>query len=669
MRLRPPAVLALGSLLVAGAVALPASPALADETYPIPASGVLQLQGHGWGHGRGLSQWGAEGAAKQGVSATKILDFYYPGTTATQQGNPTIRVALTELGAEGYQPGQTSNPDRRYQCDAASTTPSVKCDLEVLPAAGLTVTDLATGTSVALSDPAADRYGINADPGGKGLTAYMHKNGAWTTVPIGGKTVLTGPLRFAATGDLSMSYRDGTVRSYHGTLEVDSTGATTFMRVNALPIENYLQDVVPRESPAWWPAAALQAQAVAARSYSTYEHVNNGGSPWDICDSTFCQVYGGASVTPAGGTTTQLESQSTNDAIAATAGIVRTYNGQVIFAQFSSSNGGWTVAGSQPYLIAEQDPWDAIDSPYHDWTATLSAAQLQAKFPQVGTVQRMVIVSRDGNGDWGGRVTSVRLEGVDAQGQPTSVTTTGDGIRAANPGGSNPIRSSWFTVVAPAPAAAPDYTSKACPPSSTPNAGFTDTSGDAFAAAINCIAAYGVTQGRTATQYAPGETVLRREMAMFLSNLLAATSKGRPPGQAPCQFVDISTLPQDEQNAICAIAAAGISQGKQDAQHFDPGAPVLRGEMASFLRRTLAFAGYQVPASSNDYFQDDGPPFDADINALAAVGVVQGQTQPNGPRTYQPDTSLPRDEMAVFLARTLELAIEQGVATSRFASS
>ena len=212
------------------------------------------------------------------------------------------------------------------------------------------------------------------------------------------------------------------------------------------------------------------------------------------------------------------------------------------------------------------------------------------------------------------------------------------------------------------PPAPPDYTSQACPPSRTPNAQFADTGSDPFAGEINCIAAYDISNGRGNNQYDPGLTVLRQQMALFLQNMLADARKGAAPGSYPCQFVDLGNVPQAERDAICALADAKIAQG-QDSTHFNPGGKVTRAQMASFLVRTLSYAGLTINAPAGvDYFDDDAPPHEANINKLASVGVVQG----HGGGRYGPGEGLPRDEMAAFLARTLELAIENGVAASRF---
>ena len=111
----------------------------------------------------------------------------------------------------------------------------------------------------------------------------------------------------------------------------------------------------------------------------------------------------------------------------ATRGRVVTYQGEPAFTQFSSSNGGYSSVGSQPYLVAQADPYEASsDNPNDPWTTTLTRAQLEATWPEVGTLASLVL-TRDSLGDhFGGRVTSVTLSGT--QGQVVKVT--GDDFRS-----------------------------------------------------------------------------------------------------------------------------------------------------------------------------------------------------------------------------------------------
>src|SRR5689334_20236307 len=92
--------LAAGTLVTALAVVAPPAQAsvTVNEVYGRPSSGVFQLLGHGWGHGHGLSQYGAQGAATISKTADQITSFYYPGTAKAVQGNPTMRVLLSTDG-------------------------------------------------------------------------------------------------------------------------------------------------------------------------------------------------------------------------------------------------------------------------------------------------------------------------------------------------------------------------------------------------------------------------------------------------------------------------------------------------------------------------------------------------------------------------------------------
>ncbi|HEV2888792.1 MAG TPA: SpoIID/LytB domain-containing protein [Frankiaceae bacterium] len=407
------------SALVAAplAVLMPAAPAFAEEVYGRPADGVFRMEGHGWGHGHGMSQWGAQGAATKGVTYTKILDTYYPGTAQATFADKPIRVLISQ---------------------------DDHTDVSVAAASGLALRDLSSGARYTLPT-GATRWRIYVDSSGYRVQSYAS---AWAAWGSGGKTVWTGPLQFEGPTFLRLHLPDGTARDFRGAMRAVRASTTTINSVNVLSREHYLYGVVPREASASWHAEALKAQSVAARSYSTYkmEHVSSSAT-YDICSTTSCQVYGGARLI-SGGQTYELESASTNGAVDATRGVMRTYDGAAIFAEFSSSNGGWSTTGSFPYLAAKADPWDAIASPHHYWTATLTVAQIEAKFPSLGRFSRMRVTQRDGNGDWGGRVRSVILEGVSSSGAKTTVSTTGGGIYSAHtwPASSTGLRGSWWHV-------------------------------------------------------------------------------------------------------------------------------------------------------------------------------------------------------------------------------
>jgi stage II sporulation protein D len=389
------ASVATGAAAVAVGVLGPTSRAGAVEDYPAPADGTFTLTGHGNGHGIGLSQYGARNAAARGLSGTQILDFYYPGTTTlSDPASSQIRV--------------------RLMAASASAVP-------VQGATGLAV------RVTALPDAAA-RYRIVADTTALRVQSSTDGGVSWSSTALASGT---GPLVFQGAPELRLYLPDGTSRGYQGTIAGVRSGDTTLQTVNTLGIDAYVAGVLGREMPASWPAAALRAQAIAARTYAAFERASRPASAtYDLCDTTQCQVYGGRRLY-SGGTVTDLQPTSVLQAVTATPRQVRTSAGTPIFAQFSASNGGWTVANPRfTYLPAKADPYDLTSNPYAAWTASLTVSRLAQCFPAAGTVQRITVLSRDGHGDWGGRLLSVRLTGLSAAGATVTQDVTGSSLRS-----------------------------------------------------------------------------------------------------------------------------------------------------------------------------------------------------------------------------------------------
>ena len=201
---------------------------------------------------------------------------------------------------------------------------------------------------------------------------------------------------------------DVTAKRYRGTLRSvpPYAGASVRDTVNVLPMDSYVRGVVPYEMPASWDAAALRSQAVAARTYAAWLRAQNPRRYYQICDTTSCQVYGGVAA----------EQTSSNDAVTATAGKILTYQGKPAFTQFSSSSGGWTSKGSVPYLPAKKDPYDNIAmNANHSWKVVVSARSLERSHPEIGTLRDLRVTSREGHGEWGGRVLQIVLHGSQGQ--------------------------------------------------------------------------------------------------------------------------------------------------------------------------------------------------------------------------------------------------------------
>jgi SpoIID/LytB domain protein len=369
--------LGLVALLTCGLLGLvaPAGPAQAADWYPVPGSRVFTVDGHGFGHGHGMSQRGAQGAASQGLNVNQILDFYYPGTTRTNIGAPNVRVQLTA----------TVTGDQRIDSQPGA------------PAMG--IQDTATGATV-FAPPGY--YRVLTQNGAERILTY--NGGAWVDFTIDGRPTYAGPIAMWSGDYVTVYNASGASNPYRGSVTVVRTGTNQSTVVNTVNMQDYLRGVVPAESPASWLPAALQAQAVAARSYAWWD-VQTPGSYYDICDTTACQVYKGRSV----------EHANTDAAVAATAGTALFYNGAPAFTQFSASNGGAMLAGSQPYLVSKADPYDGLaGNPDHDWTASLSASYLESTYPAIGRLQGLRIMTRAGLGEWGGYITSVMVVGSNA---------------------------------------------------------------------------------------------------------------------------------------------------------------------------------------------------------------------------------------------------------------
>lgn len=393
------------ALTVAGVVAsagvagvLVATAAQAAEVYPRPTDGRLTFVGRGFGHGIGMSQFGAEGMGRSGKTYQQILAFYYPGTRFASTPMTTgIRVHLSAAPTQIH--GRAA-----VTVAAANTTFAhvARQPFAALPrrAGGARV----TAYRVVRSDQGLALVAISA---------RAHR----VVVPAQPKAIVLGTAAPAPAGSTSaatptpdasrVTVRNGGAdRDYHGYLRVQPYGSGV-AAVNVVRLQQYLYGVVGAEVPDGWTRAAYRAQAVAARSYALLlrQIARHTGAPWDICDTT-CQSYGGVA----------WESASQNAAVDATAGQYLSYHGDPVLAMFSSADGGYTVAGSHPYLVARPDPYDGIVTGAanwgHAWDTTVTAGTIEADWPQIGRLKAVVVAARDGLGRWGGRVTALRLRGT-----------------------------------------------------------------------------------------------------------------------------------------------------------------------------------------------------------------------------------------------------------------
>lgn len=364
---------AAAAVLSLSAASLLSQPATARADLVVrTTNGAVSVRGTGYGHGWGMSQWGAYGAAVKGLSWQRILGFYYPGTTLQKTSTTHLRVHIS------------------VDNDA---------DLRVLPSAGLRVYNVGTSTSYTLPTGSGYTQWRMRRSSGRYQLQYKTTSGTWVTKSANGLST-SKAWRFDNSANvLSVVIPGGGVRQLRGQTGLVFTAGSA-ITVNRLPLEQYVQGVVPAEMPTSWHLEAVKAQSVAARSYALRIKAASTSTAYDICDTIACQVYRGKSA----------ETTRGNQAAAATAGYAVMYRGAVALTQFSASNGGARAKGSQPYLAAGTDPYDGVMTS-QAWTRSVTTSALTKAFPGIGTISKVQVTGRDGVGAWGGRLVTVKLYG------------------------------------------------------------------------------------------------------------------------------------------------------------------------------------------------------------------------------------------------------------------
>jgi stage II sporulation protein D len=299
------------------------------------------VRGHGFGHGVGVSQYGAYGYALHGKDYRFILAHYYQGSSIGQiEGTKIVRVLLD------ISPGDI-------------------------------------GFSAATS-----ACGVALDPG---RTYEAHRDGNRVKLRSSAGKPLADcgtKLRAAGRGKVAIAG----IGTYRGVLEAVPTEseADSLNVINALPVEQYVKGVVPNESPPSWPAAELQAQAIESRSFALTAGV--GGNGFDLYDDTRSQVYEGI----------ESETDRTDAAARATGRQVVLYNGEIAQTFFSACSGGHTESVQNvffgppvPYLVGVPDPYDGA-CPLHSWTLRFSGAEISAKLGGYldGRLKQIVVTKR-----------------------------------------------------------------------------------------------------------------------------------------------------------------------------------------------------------------------------------------------------------------------------------
>jgi stage II sporulation protein D len=345
-------------------------PLLVGLLVPTAAAGASWVvHGRGFGHGVGMSAYGAYGYAKHGEGYRAILAHYYTGTTIGTLSEPRVVRVLLEIssGDVGFSGatsacGQALDPKLEYE---------------------------------------AHRLGA---------TVQLRNSAGSALASCGGK------LRAAGAGQISIAG----LGTYRGALEVVPTrsNAGSLNVVNALAVDQYVKGVIPNESPPSWPMAELRAQAVASRSFALTAGV--GGNGFDLYSDTRSQVYKGL----------ESETARTDEAAESTHGQVIEYEGEIAEALFSACSGGHTESiqdafggPAVPYLQGVPDPYDYY-CPLHTWTLRFSGAEISSRLTADldGSLQRVEVT---------GRGVTPRILTAKLHGSGGVTTVTGSTLEAA----------------------------------------------------------------------------------------------------------------------------------------------------------------------------------------------------------------------------------------------
>jgi stage II sporulation protein D len=359
------------------------------------AAGDVTINGKGYGHGAGMSQWGAWQAAREGNKYDAILAFYYPGTAMGQADDGvTVKVRLTK----------SSNANYYYKAELRPTVTAGT--LVAHDATGDHSTALAAGTTVQLLYAA-------------GKVQVTGVTGAFDWVDLRPDTA---DGRVGASLWAASSTATAYTNEYWGTVRVQpSTTAAALMLFDTLPLERYMCGI-SEVDPGWansglpsqYAPEAVKAQAVASRTYALTKGT--------LYDNSTDQNYSG------------YKYESTHPGVVAaaqeTVGQILTYRGSPITATYSSSSGGWTTnsawsdTSSPAYLVAKADPWSAkapvapwTIKPGYAWTVTMPATTMATKLGiNVGIITKLEVVARD-TADPNSHARTVKITG-------TSGTTT-----------------------------------------------------------------------------------------------------------------------------------------------------------------------------------------------------------------------------------------------------
>ena len=668
-----------------GLALLPGSAALADEGHAVrdevadvdDTAPTPVLRGGGWGHGVGMSQYGAYAMARDGADVEEILNFYYEGTHLTAAGDldaaepgHEVHVGLRERVAETVVTLPQQTTWRACDGDGCSDL-ALDAGTWVVAAGdeGLQLAPEDVGDGAEERTVEADELRLGVDPDTP-IAVEVATGGHGDTVT---RTMARGVHRVLAVTD--------------GAGPDAEPALTTTQALD--DVEEYLRGLA--EMPSGWAAdggaAALEAQAVAGRTYA----VDRLG-PRDEAERRICRCHLRADARDQVYSGFDKEGEQVDDvevgawwvdAVSATDGRVLAHGEELAEALYSSSHHGrtervedsWAFGTTAvPYLRSIDDPYSGdAANPYRSWTATVGHDGLRGVLDagldaELAVLTGVDVVTRTE----GGTPRELEVRGLDPDGAPVSgVFTHADGDPKPIAGASLRLGVDGVDVT-DADGRSPALGT--LPSSQIDEIGFApfvDDVGGTHEHAAAWASEAGVIRGVASDRFAPQRHVTRAQVAALLYRAFDVPDADAGP------FDDVGD-DHAHADAIGALAQAGVVAGV-DAERFDPDGELTRAQAATLLARLLALESPEDATETSDGRADpedpDADALDADeadgadggfddvdpdgahaehVRAAVAAGLTEGCTDSR----FCPEDPVSRGQMASFLHRAVLQATE-----------
>lgn len=626
-------------------LALGASPAAAHDDEP-----TITFRTGGFGHGVGMSQYGALGRAEAGHTHEEILDFYYDGAALGSIGDFPAFAGGDDLDVliENSFGGNTH--DGPVSISQPYVDGSYQAGWEVEIHVGGSLFTTSTESVEAVFD--GTRWSATIDHDDDPETDRVELcdqscSGPLEFVQIGGTHVVLEPGedRDPNLGNGSGAYATGRIVLHPGASDSDCGSGTRFCVIHAdLDFQDYLVGLA--EIPRSWPEAAQAAQAVAGRSYAASAAINRAGlgRPWDIVDSTKDQYYTGS--------TQDIDACTNNwcDGVRSSDDQVLVFDGVIAQAFYSSSNGGHTTKPSDVwpggnddlgYLPSKPDPFDGHPSnPNRFQEVVLTVEQVSSYLNaysdpvtgnqlHVGTVLDIEITGAPPSG-W------INYATVTIVGTDKTVVVQNDGSGYTGPYGYR----FWFALNQGC-LADPDCGRRIPGPRLEVEdiVHFSDVPPVAyFFEPVQWMTEQAITTGLTPTTFGPDVSNTRGQLATFIWRFVGepevATAHGFDDVPEGVFFAD----------AVAWMKEHGITTGISP-ELFGPDGSVTRGQAAAFLWRV---AGEPASSFSHDFGDVAGSAYySTAVRWMAEWGITTGTSD----TTFSPDDPLTRGQTAAFLWR------------------